>query len=271
MPDNGFVKVNIHNEGRIPWLNIQGPRYNISVSATIYRLLREDGRVVVHPVDNDPVMRAKEAAKKEEQVVVQDEVVVQATVDVEPEIVEEEVAEPEIQEEIVEEEVLDEVTEPDVIIEEEEEEVVEEITPEPEIREEQPIMQILEPDEEDLAIEQALEELPEEEEENIVITEEELIEEAQEISNFTVYTEDELLQLTKEQLKVILNEDRGFEPGTEFYGRYHDNHDVLVEKVLNSIKKIIERLSFLSKKKNFFMTLKVSVRPYSDFCSHPTG
>lgn len=232
MPDNGFVKVNIHNEGRIPWLNIQGPRYNISVSATIYRLLREDGRVVVHPVDNDPVMRAKEAAKKEEQVVVQDEVVVQATP--EPEIIEEEVIEPEVQEEIVEEEVLDEVAQPDVIIEEDEEEVDEEITPEPEIQEEQPIMQILEPDEEDLAIEQALEELPDEEEENIVITEEELIEEAQEISGFTIYTEDELLQLTKEQLKVILNEDREFEPGTEFYGRYHDNHDVLVAKVLNS-------------------------------------
>ena len=64
MLDNGFVKVNIHNEGRIPWLNIQGPRYNISVSATIYRLLREDGRVVVHPVDNDPVMRAKKQLRK---------------------------------------------------------------------------------------------------------------------------------------------------------------------------------------------------------------
>ena len=93
-------------------------------------------------------------------------------------------------------------------------------------------MQILEPDEEDLAIEQALEELPDEEEEDLIITEEELIEKAQEISGFTIYTEDELLQLTKEQLKVILNEDR--EPGTEFYGRYHDNHDVLVKKVLES-------------------------------------
>jgi hypothetical protein len=213
MMSNGFIRVNIHNKGRIPWLNIQGPRYNISVSATIYRMLREDARVIVHPVDNDPVMEAK--AKKESEPII-------TKTTVQPEVkLEEETLIPEPETEDV-----------DVIIEENED-LIEEHE-EPVSYEEQPIMQILEPDEDDLAIDQALEDFPEDEEEDLIITEDELGEEIQEILTVTIYTEDELLQLTKEQLKVILNKDRGFEPGTEFYGRYHDNHDVLVSKVLNS-------------------------------------
>ena len=211
----GFVKVNIHNEGRIPWLNIQGPRYNISISSTIYRMLKDDTRVIVYPVDNDPVMRAKQAASvqpaKEKVVAVVEPVV----------------------EEVVVEDVVE--VEPDIVVEEIEGEVsVEEVVETPEYVE-PAIMQILEPDVSDLAIEAALEGYNDEDEELVeAISEEEILEEAETVSGIYSYSEDELLQLTKEQLKVILNEDRGFEPGTEFYGRYHDNHDVLVAKVLNS-------------------------------------
>ena len=210
-----FVKVNIHNEGRIPWLNIQGPRYNISISSTIYRMLKDDTRVIVYPVDNDPVMRAKQAASvqpaKEKVVAVVEPVV----------------------EEVVVEDVVE--VEPDIVVEEIEGEVsVEEVVETPEYVE-PAIMQILEPDVSDLAIEAALEGYNDEDEELVeAISEEEILEEAETVSGIYSYSEDELLQLTKEQLKVILNEDRGFEPGTEFYGRYHDNHDVLVAKVLNS-------------------------------------
>ena len=210
-----FVKVNIHNEGRIPWLNIQGPRYNISISSTIYRMLKDDTRVIVYPVDNDPVMRAKQAASVQP---AKEKVVA--------------VVEPVVEEVVVENAVE---VEPDIVVEEIEGEVsVEEVVETPEYVE-PAIMQILEPDVRDLAIEAALEGYNDEDEELVeAISEEEILEEAETVSGIYSYSEDELLQLTKEQLKVILNEDRGFEPGTEFYGRYHDNHDVLVEKVLNS-------------------------------------
>ena len=210
-----FVKVNIHNEGRIPWLNIQGPRYNISISSTIYRMLKDDTRVIVYPVDNDPVMRAKQAASVQP---AKEKVVA--------------VVEPVVEEVVVENAVE---VEPDIVVEEIEGEVsVEEVVETPEYVE-PAIMQILEPDVGDLAIEAALEGYNDEDEELVeAISEEEILEEAETVSGIYSYSEDELLQLTKEQLKVILNEDRGFEPGTEFYGRYHDNHDVLVEKVLNS-------------------------------------
>ena len=210
-----FVKVNIHNEGRIPWLNIQGPRYNISISSTIYRMLKDDTRVIVYPVDNDPVMRAKQAASVQP---AKEKVVA--------------VVEPVVEEVVVENAVE---VEPDIVVEEIEGEVsVEEVVETPEYVE-PAIMQILEPDVSDLAIEAALEGYNDEDEELVeAISEEEILEEAETVSGIYSYSEDELLQLTKEQLKVILNEDRGFEPGTEFYGRYHDNHDVLVAKVLNS-------------------------------------
>jgi len=212
MPDLGFIKVNIHNTGRIPWLNIQGPRYNVSISPSIYRMLSEDPRVVIYPVDNDPIARAKikeanDAKIAADAVKVEDSVVTAAEV-------------------TIEEEVVEEITEPDIIIEEGTEE---EYVP-MDTYDDQPIMQILEPDQDDLAIDKALEDLPEEDEDDFYTE----TETATETSGILAYSKDELLQLTKEQLKVILNKDRGFEPGTEFYGRYHDNHDVLVTKVLNS-------------------------------------
>jgi hypothetical protein len=230
MQNTDFVRVNIHNEGKVPWLNIQGPRYGINISSTIYRILKEDPRVMVYPADNDPVMAARlqEQTKKVEEVVVTD--AVEVVVKVQEEVQVEEIVEVSNEEDIIE-------IEADVVIEELEDETIEEVIEEEIVEEfeyqEQPIMQILEPDEEDRAIDEALEGYSDEEE-DLIISEEEILEEVAEISGVVVYTEDELLLMTKEQLKVILNENRGFEPGTEFYGRYHDNHDVLVAKVLNS-------------------------------------
>lgn len=198
------IKVNIHNEGKIPWLNIQGPRYNISISSPIYGMLRNDPRVIMYPAEDDPIMRDK-LAEKERLAAIEEKVVV-----VDKVVVEEEIVLPK------------------------EEEVVEEVPTE--IEEEFPQVQIIKDfktTDDDLLIDEALNALPEEDEEEFGDEEFDDLPFENEIVK-EVYTNEELLELTKENLKTILNDDRGHQPGTEFYGRYHDNHGVLVQKVLDS-------------------------------------
>ena len=64
---DGLATVNIHNTGLIPWLNIVGPKYNISISWNLYNMLKADPTVSVYLVNEDPVMKKmiqeKEAAK----------------------------------------------------------------------------------------------------------------------------------------------------------------------------------------------------------------
>jgi len=197
MLNMGLVRVNIHYKGKIPWLNIQGPRYNIGLSPSIYKLLKEDPRVSIYPIDNDPIMKAKKAAT------------------VAPKV------EPvEVIKEVIEEEVL---VEGEVVIDEEIlEETVEEYV--------EPNLDDIEVTDEDLAIEAALDDYDEEIEDEVSILPE-LIEKA---ATHAEYTKAELEVMTKADMKSILNNDRGFEPATDFYGRYHDNHDVLLQKVLDS-------------------------------------
>lgn len=211
----GLVRVNIHYNGKIPWLNIQGPRYDIGLSPSIYNLLKDDPRIQIHPTNNDPIMKAKKAAEAEALRATQP--VVETVVD--EVVVEDEVVIIEEEETLIEGELVPEFVEEEPVVDEE-------VRPEPVIETE------LSTTEEDLAIEEALRDY-DEEEEDIVLYEEEIIE-AEELANFVRYEEHELLEMTKAAMKSILNDERGFEPGNEFYGRYHDNHDVLIAKVLDS-------------------------------------
>lgn len=214
----GLIRVNIHHTGKIPWLNIQGPRYDIGLSPSIYRLLKNDPRIQVFPVDADPVMEAKRAAKKAAKLA-----------KLEPEVeIEDDVIEPEVEPEVeIEEEIQIEgiiVDTEDELIEDDE--CVEEYV--------EPQLNNLEVTDEDIAIELAAENFDDENDDEIEFTEEEVLKEAEELVGFVKYNNSELIDMTKADMKIVLNEDRGFEPATEFYGRYHDNHDVLLQKILDS-------------------------------------
>jgi hypothetical protein len=87
----------------------------------------------------------------------------------------------------------------------------------------------------DALIEEKLEELPEEEVEDIILTQEDF-EEIAEQNSIKKYEKSVLEGMTKAQLKEILNVERGFEPGHKYYGGYHDTQPTLVGYVLNSQK-----------------------------------
>jgi hypothetical protein len=55
----GMVRVNIHNTGKIPWLNILGPKYDVSISISIFRLLKRDPRIIVRTIEEDEALGFK--------------------------------------------------------------------------------------------------------------------------------------------------------------------------------------------------------------------
>jgi hypothetical protein len=55
----GMIRVNIHTVGRIPWINIVGPKYDVSISPTIYRLLKRDSRIDIRTVEEDEAANVK--------------------------------------------------------------------------------------------------------------------------------------------------------------------------------------------------------------------
>ena len=65
MAQQNLVKVNVYSKGRIPWLNILGPRTDLSVSPTIYRLLKQDPNIEIYLVEEDPNL-VKQVKKVEE-------------------------------------------------------------------------------------------------------------------------------------------------------------------------------------------------------------
>lgn len=264
----GLIRVNIHYTGKIPWLNIQGPRYDIGLSASIYRLLSNDPRISVYPVDNDPVMAAMKAAKKAAEVVVpeiepEEEVnsIDEIEINVEnahiiniPKLTKKETSEEPIEEEVVTEDIVVEFpdTEPMTTNEEPEEVIEEEIQIEgetvtaeevqaldevaPEVEFVEPTLPTADYTAEDMAIEAELENEPEEDDDDdIIFSDDRVLEIVQAYSaGFPRYEKADLLEKTKAELKAILNDEREFAPATEFYGRYHDNHDVLLQKILDS-------------------------------------
>lgn len=193
----GSITVNIHNVGRIPFFNMEGPKYRISISRSLYQKVKADyPNVIIYPVDNDPIMAKKIAERKKAN------------------------AE---KESIAEKIVMDEKV------------VIEKV---PVATEEVGVTKRVEISVDD-KIDDIVKNLPVEDSPIIQPTKEDLIEiestKATKVSsNKKRYTYLEAVALTKAQLKKILNEDRGFAPGSEFYGGYHDNHDVLVKYVLDS-------------------------------------
>ena len=218
---DGLATVNIHNTGLIPWLNIVGPKYNISISWNLYNMLKADPTVSVYLVNEDPVMKKmiqeKEAAKT-----------VKLTQEPAPVVVEEKKVEE-----------VTEVKEAIEVFKVGEQIPLEggEVEPYAEIaglEEQQKLFDAMISNI-DKEIEDKLAEVEEVVEEDDVIqpTEEDLIEINEHLS-FKRYTAEELQLLTKAQLKEILNVERGFKPGDACYGGYHDNHSELVEFVLKS-------------------------------------
>jgi len=200
---SGSINVNVHNEGKVPFFNFIGPKYNFVISRSVYEKVRHDyPGVIIYPVNSDPIMAKKLADRQ---------------------------AEKKVSAELIKPKSPVELIKPKSPVQEtvklEEKVIIEPITTKTEIT----------VDEE---IDRMLEDAPIEVEEIIQPTEEDWneIKANQEVPDFKRYTYAEAVALTKAQLKHILNVDRCFEPGTKYYGGYHDNHDILVKYVLDSQK-----------------------------------
>jgi len=197
-----LARVNIHNKGLIPFLNMVGPIYNIGISWPLYNRLKDDPTVIIYPVSDDPYLEKLRAEreiqkKKELMKVVEEKTVIKEVF------------------EVSKEEVL--ITEKKEVNEE-----IEVVT------EKEEVLDI------DLEIDMKLAEVELEEDTEVVHpTEEDLIE-IQEHLSFKRYTYDDLKEKTKAQLKYILNIERSIEPGTKYYGGYHDTHPELIEFVLKT-------------------------------------
>jgi hypothetical protein len=216
---NDLATVNIHNKGLIPWLNMIGPKYNISISWALYNRLKEDPAIVIYLVNEDPVMAkmmvdretAKNPVKKEEPLKVVEEVKIEEKI----EIVKE--AAVKIGQQIP--------------LEGGHVEPYQEI---PALDEQKALFDPTIASNLDKEIEEKLLEVDESEEDDVVQPTEEDLVEIQEHLTFKRYSSDELMLFTKARLKNILNVERGFKPGDAYYGGYHDNHPELVEFVLKS-------------------------------------
>jgi hypothetical protein len=195
MAQQNLVKVNVYSKGRIPWLNIVGPRIwdpsgktgGLEVSPTIYRLLKQDPNVEIYLLEEDPRL-VKQVKKVVE--------VVEAKVEVQIEIQEVEEKVEEAVKEKIEYESIDEIIE----------QRLNELPDEPEF-EPTPLT------DEDVADEP---------------TEETRVNHNDDIA----YTVEQLSSMTKAQMKQILL-DRGHE-NDQFTGRYHDTVEILIEKVLKT-------------------------------------
>jgi len=206
-----LATVNIHNKGMIPWLNVMGPRYNISISWPLYNKLKEDPNIIMHFTNNDPVMNKILAERA------------QAKAEAAKPIVVEKVEVPETKEEVIK---LGE----QVPLEGGMPEPYKEI---PALEEQKVLFEAMTKNI-DAEIEAKLAEVVEVEDDVVVQpTEADLIE-IEEHKNFKRYTREELATKTKAQIKQILNVERGHTPGHKFYGGYHDNLPELIDYVLRS-------------------------------------
>jgi hypothetical protein len=197
----GYVQVNIYNKDRI-LIPLLGRRdaviKNLGIGAKIYNKLKQVPGIEIYTVQED-AQRIKnlQAQQAVASVTVQSKVSVEEKVEIKEEV---QVIEPVIEEQPAVEEVI---------------QLAEENL--------------------DALIEEKLEKLPEEEVEDIVLTQEDF-EEIAEQNSIKKYEKSVLEGMTKAQLKEILNVERGFEPGHKYYGGYHDTQPTLVGYVLNSQK-----------------------------------
>lgn len=251
-----YVKVNIYNPNKL-MIPTMGRRDETLKGVTIrYRFIEKIRRagIEVYTVEEDQERLTKLNSQTQKvETEINTELKVEAFQEpVEP-VVEETVVEPAPEVEPVADEMVEVVGEELVELSPELEPAVEEVQAEikseiPESIEEvkavepvitaQDLIETIVPSTElDEAIEKKLEELPEEPEigENIVLNEEDFQEMADR-SGMKKYERITLEGMTKAQLKHILNVERAFPPGHEYYGSHHDGHVALVEHVLNSQK-----------------------------------
>jgi len=196
----GYVQVNIYNKNRI-LIPLLGRRdaviKNLGIGAKLYNKLKQVPGIEIYTVQEDAQrIRNLQAQQALASVAVQSKVSVEEKVEIKEEV---------------------QVIEP--------------------VIDEQPIIEEVQLQQENLdaLIEEKLEELPEEEVEDIVLTQEDF-EEIAEQNSIKKYEKSVLEGMTKAQLKEILNVERGFEPGHKYYGGYHDTQPTLVGYVLNSQK-----------------------------------
>jgi hypothetical protein len=196
----GYVQVNIYNKNRI-LIPLLGRRdaviKNLGIGAKLYNKLKQVPGIEIYTVQEDAQrIRNLQAQQALASVAVQSKVSVEEKVEIKEEV---------------------QVIEP--------------------VIEEQPIIEEVQLQQENLdaLIEEKLEELPEEEVEDIILTQEDF-EEIAEQNSIKKYEKSVLEGMTKAQLKQILNVERGFEPGHKYYGGYHDTQSTLVGYVLNSQK-----------------------------------
>jgi uncharacterized glyoxalase superfamily metalloenzyme YdcJ len=223
----GYVQVNIYNKNRI-LIPLLGRRdaviKNLGIGANLYKKLKQVPGIEIYTVQED-AQRIKnlQAQQAVANVAVESNITLEAKIEVQ-----EEVQVFEVQEEIKAELTVEGHAEVTVI---DEVQIIEEVI------DEQPIIEEVQLQQENLdaLIEEKLEELPEEEVEDIILTQEDF-EEIAEQNSIKKYEKSVLEGMTKAQLKEILNVERGFEPGHKYYGGYHDTQSTLVGYVLNSQK-----------------------------------
>ena len=206
---NDLIKVNILSSGRIPWMNIPGPKYGISISKRLYTLLSNDPRVKIE-------LATESTAKpvSNESLSVSDEIVIKKVETVDEKVVTDEVAESV-------DEVVDESEE---VIAIEPESAVDTLT---EGLSEEELL--------DNEIEANLGDFTESFPDTTAEALKEDVVEGDEIVSvdFKVYTEEELWEKSKEELKQILSVERSCTSG-ENAPKYADNKTVLIEKIMRT-------------------------------------
>jgi hypothetical protein len=196
----GFVRVNIHNQGTIPWLGLNGPLYNYDISQSLFDILRNTPGVLIKTVDQENKEQAEkaEAARK---------------------AAEEAKRKAEIEKEATEEaNAIMEKTASDGLS------VSDDVKVAQAVADSDPDKDFFEKVEDQI---NALPDQKSEIAEKVVAPTE----------GFKKYTEHDMDKMTTDQMRKILNEERGFsDPDSPYHGRYHDTIDGLKKKIRASQK-----------------------------------
>lgn len=192
------IYVNILNEGMIPWIKKEGPLFGYPLSCGVYDILKRDPRVkmkIIHSKHEADVAREEYLASKEEK----KPIILNEVIPTEPVV--EEVKVVEVNDSKTVEAVISEepITLFDTL------EVAEVIT------------------NDDLEIDKILDETP------VVETAYSVNLNNKETEKIKSYTDEELSEMTKAQMKEILKS-RGYTSGP-YSGKYHDTVEELKEKV----------------------------------------
>jgi hypothetical protein len=214
-----LIRVNIHNTGRIPILNIPGPKYNMTISLGIYRLLRRHPAVIMRTVEEDEIL-----AKQNAPIQKVDPKISKLTLEDAIKIVEKSTEKQPLTTQELSETLKVDIKKTDNMQALERLKIEDSYT--------QPQKEVTKT-ELDLAIDARISELPEEPEDDFNL--------AQSFGNSEIaksvvrkYKQRDLKLMNKADLKKILNVERGYKIGDKYYGGYHDGHTALVKFILES-------------------------------------